>query len=152
MHILDLASRTSSESNTSIQHSMPILQLQLDQWGPITTRNLALLDKSRDLYIIPVRTNTKAFSKLGRKIESYQWNSEENIIAAIQDAQLVVWYCPTASFNQKLLKLCSMHYESPELGRSPRINDFVGNTVSIRRADGSLINVPISPFPSLLHK
>ncbi|XP_019878422.2 intraflagellar transport protein 80 homolog [Aethina tumida] len=152
VHILDLASRTSSESNTSIQHSMPILQLQLDQWGPITTRNLALLDKSRDLYIIPVRTNTKAFSKLGRKIESYQWNSEENIIAAIQDAQLVVWYCPTASFNQKLLKLCSMHYESPELGRSPRINDFVGNTVSIRRADGSLINVPISPFPSLLHK
>jgi hypothetical protein len=45
-----------------------------------------------------------------------------------------------------------MQYGSPELGRNPRISDFVGNSVSIRRADGSLINIPISPFPSILHK
>lgn len=45
-----------------------------------------------------------------------------------------------------------MTYDSPDLGRSPRISDFVGNSVSLRRADGSLINIPINPLPSLLHK
>ncbi|CAH0556703.1 unnamed protein product [Brassicogethes aeneus] len=151
-HIIDLANRSANESPGLIQHTQQIIQLALDQWGPPTTRNLALLDKTKDLYIIHVRSSSKAFSKLGRKIDTFQWNSEENLIAAIQDTQLIVWYCPTASFNQKLLKMCLMTYDSPELGRSPRINDFVGNSVSIRRADGSLINVPISPFPALLHK
>lgn len=73
-------------------------------------------------------------------------------MAAIQDTKLVVWYCPTACFNPKLLRMCSFQYDSSELGSSPRINDFIGNAVSVRRADGSLLNVPISPFPSLLHK
>lgn len=45
-----------------------------------------------------------------------------------------------------------MHYDSSDLGRSPRINDFVGNFASIRRADGALVNIPISPFPVLLYK
>lgn len=88
----------------------------------------------------------------GRKIETLQWNATDNIIAAIQDTQLLVWYCPTAAFNTKLLKLCSLQYESPELGRSPRIQDFVGSSIAIRRADGSLLRVPISPFPSFLQK
>ncbi|KAG5865620.1 hypothetical protein JTB14_010370 [Gonioctena quinquepunctata] len=45
-----------------------------------------------------------------------------------------------------------MQYDSPELGRSPRIHDFVGNSVSVRRADGSLLNVAVSPFPNLIHR
>lgn len=74
------------------------------------------------------------------------------MIAAIQDVKLIVWYCPIAAFDMSLLKLCSFQYESAELGRSPRISDFVGNSVSIRRSDGSLIDIPISPFPAMLHK
>ncbi|XP_068902733.1 intraflagellar transport protein 80 homolog [Tenebrio molitor] len=153
LHVIDLNNtRSTTESITTIQHSMPIIQIALDQWGPTRSRNLAMMDKARDLYIVSVRSNNKIFRKLGRKTESFQWNTESNIIATIQDTQLVVWYCPTAAFNTGLLKLCSMQYGSPELGRNPRISDFVGNSVSIRRADGSLINIPISPFPSILHK
>lgn len=95
---------------------------------------------------------TLNYEFLGRKIESFQYNANDNIIAAIQDTHLKVWYCPIAAFNSKLSKLSSLHYESPELGRSPRIHDFVGSSVEIRRADGSLLIIPISPFPSFLHK
>lgn len=150
---------------------MHIVQIALDQCGDISSRLLAVLDKIKDLYLVYVRYSNKYFLKLGinvffsksflllkhvnvtgRKIESFQWNAKDNIIAAIQDTQLIVWYCPTAAFNSKLLKLCSLQYDSPELGRSPRIQDFVGNSVAIRRADGSLLTIPISPFPSILHK
>ncbi|EFA04099.2 intraflagellar transport protein 80 homolog [Tribolium castaneum] len=153
VHVIDLSSvRSTTESTSTVQHFLPILQVALDQWGPPSARMLALVNKTKDLYVVAPRSNNKIFHKLGRKTESFQWNSEANIIATIQDAQLVVWYCPTAAFNSTLLKLCSMQYGAPELGRNPRISDFVGNSVSIRRADGSLINVPISPFPSILHR
>ncbi|KAJ8958886.1 hypothetical protein NQ318_019654 [Aromia moschata] len=151
VHIVDLSSRSTAES-TAVQHSTQVVQLSLDQCGDSSSRNLAVLDKNRDLYLVQLRSSNKTFSKLGRKIESFQWNGNGNIIAAIQDAHLIVWYCPTALFNARLLKLCSLIYDSPELGRGPRISNFVGNSVSIRRADGSLLNVPISPFPGLLHK
>lgn len=88
----------------------------------------------------------------GNQIQSFAWNSEENILAAIQDTRLVVWYCPTAAFSTTLLRLASFHYESPELGKGPRIANFIDDFVSVRRADGTLINVMISPFPSVLHK
>ncbi|XP_044766624.1 intraflagellar transport protein 80 homolog [Coccinella septempunctata] len=154
IYIIDLLSnRSAGGDNTQrIEHVMNISQISLDQWGPPANRNMAVLDRAKDLHIVSIKSTTKTFSKLGRKIESFQWNSEENLIAAIQDTQLIVWYCPQASYDTALLKLCSFYYDSPELGRSPRINDFVGNSVSVRKADGSLINVFISPLPSILLK
>lgn len=88
----------------------------------------------------------------GSQIQSFQWNSEENIIAAIQDTRLMVWYCPTASYSPVLLRLCSFFYDSSELGKSPRVDSFVGDLVAIRRADGSLLNIMVSPFPALIHR
>lgn len=74
------------------------------------------------------------------------------MLAAIQDVHVIIWYFPTACFNSALLRFSSLIYDSSEIGRNPRVNYFVGNFVSVRRADGSLINIPISPFPGLLHR
>nr|CAH7751636.1 unnamed protein product [Callosobruchus chinensis] len=152
VHVIDLSSNRASNDFTSIQHSIPIIEVSLDQSGDAVGRTMAILDRTRDLHLVQVRSSNKQFSKLGRKIESFQWSATDSIVAAIQDTQMVVWYCPSAAFNSKLLKLCSSQYESVELGRDPRINDFVGNSVSVRRADGSLLNIPISPFPGLIHR
>ncbi|XP_060517914.1 intraflagellar transport protein 80 homolog [Cylas formicarius] len=152
IHVVDLInSRTNSEMIATIQHSVPVIEIALDQQGEFTNRTMALLDKSRDLYIVKVRSANKTFSRLGRKIESFRWNAKVNILGAIQDGLVTVWYCPSASFNTRLLQMCSFQYESSDLGRSPRISDFVGTSVSVRRADGALINVPVSPFPELIH-
>ncbi|XP_057652979.1 intraflagellar transport protein 80 homolog [Diorhabda carinulata] len=152
IYVVDLSSNRTSSEPILVRHTAHVIQISLDHWDESVNRNLAVLDKKRDLFLVNVRSTNKTFNKLGTKIESFQWNAIDNIMAAIQDTRLVVWYCPTACYNNKLLKLCSFNYDSPELGSSPRINDFVGNNVSVRRTDGSLINVPISPFPSLLHK
>ncbi|XP_017775258.1 PREDICTED: intraflagellar transport protein 80 homolog [Nicrophorus vespilloides] len=152
LHIIDLASnRNMSENVSTIQHAGFIIQLALDQSGTASERRVAVMDKNRDLFMVEVRDGHKTFQKLGGQIQSFKWNSDENMVAAVQDTRLIIWYCPSACFDRDILKLCSLQYDSHELGRSPRIHDFVGNSVSIRRADGSLLNVPISPFPSLLH-
>uniref|UniRef100_H0WDL4 Intraflagellar transport protein 80 homolog n=1 Tax=Cavia porcellus TaxID=10141 RepID=H0WDL4_CAVPO len=38
-----------------------------------------------------------------------------------------------------------------EFSRNPHIVSFVGNQVTIRRADGSLVHISISPYPAILH-
>lgn len=153
MHVIDLSSsRNMSETSTIIQCPTQILQISLNQAGASTERKVAILDKNRDLQYVEIKAPHKSFQKLGGQVQSFQWNSQENMLTAIQDTRLVVWYCPTACFDRDLLKMCSMQYDSHELGRSPRINDFIGSSVWVRRADGSLLNVPISPFPALLHK
>ncbi|KAI4465027.1 outer segment 5 [Holotrichia oblita] len=101
--------------------------------------------------VLTTPTQCYIYSASGQ-IQSFQWNTEENILATIQDTHLVVWYCPTGCFDPTLFRMCSLINDSLELSRNPRINDFVGNSVSIRRTDGSLLNVPISPFPALLHR
>lgn len=88
----------------------------------------------------------------GGQIQSFCWNSETNFLAAIQDTQLVVWYCPSACYDVNLLRLSSFTRDTFDFGKNPRIDGFVGNFVSVRRSDGALINVPISPFPAILHK
>ncbi|ENN80884.1 hypothetical protein HUJ04_005931 [Dendroctonus ponderosae] len=133
VHTVDLiTNRNANESTPIIQHSSAVLQIALNSQGSAGTRTLAFLDKSHDLFIVHVKSTSKSVTKLGRKISTFRWNGTINILAAIQDAQLI--------------------YDSLELGRKPRICDFVGNSVSVRRADGSLINVQISPFPELIHK
>lgn len=39
-----------------------------------------------------------------------------------------------------------------EFSKNPHIVSFVGNQVTIRRADGSLVHISISPYPAILHE
>ncbi|MEJ1277606.1 intraflagellar transport 80 [Cricetulus griseus] len=43
-------------------------------------------------------------------------------------------------------------YVFSEYSKNPHIVSFVGNQVTIRRADGSLVHVSISPYPAILHE
>lgn len=39
-----------------------------------------------------------------------------------------------------------------DFSKNPQIVHFVGNQITIRRADGSLIHINISPYPVILHE
>lgn len=39
-----------------------------------------------------------------------------------------------------------------EYSKNPHIVSFVGNQVTIRKADGSLVHISISPYPAILHE
>ncbi|KAG5865619.1 hypothetical protein JTB14_010369 [Gonioctena quinquepunctata] len=77
LHVIDLSNNRSSTESNSIQHSMQVVRISLDQWGDLPSRKLAVLDKTRDLYLVHIRSTNKTFSKLGRKIESFQWNASK---------------------------------------------------------------------------
>lgn len=65
-----------SDSATSMQHTMPILSIALDQSGSTTERSLAVLDKARDLYIINVRSTYKNTQKLGKARLGIQYSTK----------------------------------------------------------------------------
>lgn len=144
--------RSMQESVNILQHTTPILHIALNQVGNMTERQLAFVDKNKDLFLVNVKASNKILSKIGGQIQSICWHVECNMLAAIQDIKLLVWYCPGAAvFNQQLLRMSSLQYDSAELGRSPRLVDFNESSVSVRRADGSLLNIPVSPYPAVLH-
>lgn len=51
---------------------MHIIQIALDQWGDSSSRSLAILDKTRDLHIVQVKSSNKTFSKLGKGFQNYK--------------------------------------------------------------------------------
>lgn len=63
---MDLSSNRAASESTTLQHSTPIIQISLNEWEDVSSRMLAILDKTRDLYLVPVKSTTKSFSKLGK--------------------------------------------------------------------------------------
>lgn len=55
-----------TDTPVNIQHNLPIIQISLDQAGAPARRNLAILNRNRDLYIVQVRSQYKNFLKLGK--------------------------------------------------------------------------------------
>jgi hypothetical protein len=48
--------------------------------------------------------------------------------------------------------VASVFFINSEYSKNPHIVSFVGNQVTIRRADGSLVQISISPYPAILHE
>ena len=42
--------------------------------------------------------------------------------------------------------------DATEFSKHPTLVSFIGNHVSVRRADGSLITTSVSPYPAALHQ
>ena len=86
-------------------------------------------------------------------VQSMQWNSNCNLLAAVQDpGRLVYFLYPSVVFADKSLlpRTVVEAVGDSAGGKSPTIVSFVGNGVSMRRADGSLVTSAISPYPALL--
>ncbi|CAH2247415.1 intraflagellar transport 80 homolog isoform X1 [Pelobates cultripes] len=66
----------------------------------------------------------------------------------------VMCRCPTENLmymrESNLLSLILYSRENSEYSKTPQIVSFVGNRVTIRRSDGSLVHTNISPYPAIL--
>lgn len=66
IHVIDLSSnRSTVEHSQALEHTIPILQVAVNQAGDISHRTLAVLDKNKDLHIVSIKSSFKTFSKLG---------------------------------------------------------------------------------------
>ncbi|XP_078612464.1 intraflagellar transport protein 80 homolog isoform X2 [Branchiostoma floridae x Branchiostoma japonicum] len=154
VHLFDATSGKPLGDGKPFVHKLEVAEVALDQCGPAPERRLAIVDKNRDLYLAQVRAvgGARKVIKLGTMVHSMSWNDETNMLAALQDTKLVVYYFPNAVYVDKdILPKTLMEKDATEFGKNPQIVNFLGNHVIIRRADGSLVSTGVSPYPSMLH-
>ncbi|NXM70313.1 IFT80 protein, partial [Serilophus lunatus] len=137
-----------------LSHKTEIVEIALDQKGLTNERKIAFIDKNRDLYI----TSVKRFGKeqkivnIGTMVQALAWNDTSNILCGLQDTRLTVWYYPNTVYVDKdLLPKTLYERDASEFSRNPQIVSFVGTEITLRRADGSLVHLSISPYPGILH-
>lgn len=138
-----------------LTHKIEVVEIALDQKGPANERKIAYVDKNRDLYITPVRRFGKEqrVVKIGTMVLTLAWNDTANILCGLQDNHFTVWYYPNVVYVDKDLLLKTVfEKDASEFGKNPQIVSFVGNRVTVRRADGSLVHTNISPYPAILHE
>lgn len=64
-----------------------------------------------------------------------------------------MWYYPSAAFvDPEVLSKTRNDREASEFGKNPVISGFYGNACVIKRADGAIMPVNVSPYPATLHK
>ncbi|MBN3274091.1 IFT80 protein, partial [Polyodon spathula] len=81
------------------------------------------------------------------------WNDSANILSGIQNSFFTVWYYPNTVYVDKdLLPKTIYTKDASEFSQTPQIFNYVGNQVTVRRADGSLVYTSISPYPAILHE
>lgn len=104
------------------------------------------MDANRDLHLSPV--HKKDVIKLAAMTDSFKWNDKSDIISCIADGRLLTWYYPNAIYVDKdLMDLCKNVRDVVDIGRMSTIISFSSSQVIARRKDGSIITLPISPYP-----
>ncbi|XP_053567774.1 intraflagellar transport protein 80 homolog [Bombina bombina] len=138
-----------------LKHEIDIMEIALDQGGPANERKIAFIDKNRDLYITPVRKFGKELQaiKIGTMLHTLAWNNVYNMLCGIHDNRFSVWYYPNVAYiDKELLSKTMYEKDGSEFSKTPQIVSFVGNRVTIRRSDGSLVHTNISPYPAILYE
>lgn len=86
-------------------------------------------------------------------VHTLAWSDTCNILCGLQDTRFTVWYYPnTVYVDRDILPKTLFERDASEFSKNPHIVSFVGNQVTIRRADGSLVHISISPYPAILHE
>ncbi|KAH0624120.1 hypothetical protein JD844_007514 [Phrynosoma platyrhinos] len=138
-----------------LSHKTEFMEIALDQKGHTNERKIAFIDKNRDLYITSVKRFGKEQKviKIGTMVHTLAWNDMCNILCGLQDTRFTVWYYPSVVYvDKELLPKTLYEKDASEFSKNPQIVSFVGSQVTIRRADGSLIHINISPYPAILHE
>ena len=90
VHLFDAASGKALNDGKPFQHRLEIAEIALDQVGLQTHRKLAYVDKNRDLFLtnLSFRSSSKSIKqapgKLGSMVLSLKWNTESNMLTALQ--------------------------------------------------------------------
>lgn len=137
-----------------VKHSLDVIELALNRDGASSDRQLAIIDKNKDLYLRAVRQfGTERVVKLATMVSSICWNDHCNMLASISDHKFSVWYHPAVAYvDQDLVSKTVVTREQGEFGRDLHLVNFVNTYCSMRRGDGALCSTNISPYPAFLHK
>nr|CAH8839961.1 unnamed protein product [Trichobilharzia regenti] len=156
IYLFDTSSGKALGDGKPIVHSNEILKISLNQLGNSFDRRLAVLDKNKDLYQMSIRTlgNQRKTIKLGTIVTSFVWAETSNVLAAITNDKLVIWFYPDiASTDSDIFNLTQEeHNISDDYGKQAELINFYRDRIMIRRADGTIVYCPVSIYPDKLHQ
>ncbi|KAA0193464.1 Intraflagellar transport protein 80 [Fasciolopsis buskii] len=156
VYLFDISNGKPLGDGKPIVHSAEIVKIGLDQCGQPLDRRLALLDRNKDLYLMSIRvfgTNRKLV-KLSTMATSFVWCDTSNLLAAVSNDTLSVWFHPNIAFiDNDLLNSAMLEMENhEEFGKHPELLNFYRDRLRLRRTDGSEVSFTVSPFPDKIHQ
>lgn len=135
--------------SNSIDHSMDINEIALNQSVGNRERKLCFIDVNKDLYI----TNcyqTKLL-KICSMCDTFKWNESNDMIAAIADDKYYCWIYPNAIYlDKELLDGSKYEKDASEIGKNCQIVSFTGSFCNVLKSDGSICTKSITPYASIL--
>lgn len=135
--------------NSSIEHSMEILEIELNQSTASRDRKICFIDNNKDLYI----TNVYSIKlvKICSMCDSFSWNDSNDMLCAVADEKFYAWIYPNAVYlDKELLDGCKYEKDASDVGRNCQIVSFSGSFCNILKADGSYCTKTIIPYAGIL--
>ncbi|KAH7441540.1 hypothetical protein KP509_03G042400 [Ceratopteris richardii] len=136
------------EMEKVIHHSMPIVEIDMNQQGDSSDRMLIFIDVDNDLYIVSLLR--PYISKLASLTTKALWSSHAHIIAATVEQDLIIWLYPQAAvIDEDLLKVLEVSKECFK-GKSANLHSFQGMRCMVQYANGAFVTRSVSPKPFML--
>ncbi len=138
--------------NQNIEHNLEIIEIAANQVEHAAERKLCILDSNRDLFLTSVHRNE--MMKLCSMVDTFSWNESSDTLAAIADGKLYVWYYPNVVYVDKDLMELSRSCKdvSADVGRLSVMDSFTTSLCTLRRVDGRVVTLSVSPYPDMLYE
>lgn len=134
------------QSSVSIEHSSEIVEMDLNQTDMSSERKLCFIDANRDMFLTMV--HKPEVIKIASMVDSFQWNDHNDMLCALTDGKLNTWFYPNAIYVDKdLMKQSMSSKDAQDVGKLAQMLSFTGNIVFIRRLDGAMATLSVSPYP-----
>ncbi|GMH38669.1 hypothetical protein BSKO_06553 [Bryopsis sp. KO-2023] len=148
IHLLDTAQ--GKPVCQPVTHVLDINDVALSQTGNAQNRQLIFIDCNNHLYITPV--HKQRLVKLCNMVDSAIWHGTTDMLAAIVDQKLAVWYYPNTTFvDKEILPRTKFVKNDSDFGKAGKIQSFTLAQCSIRQNDGTEVTVGVSPYPLVLY-
>lgn len=148
VHVFDIASGKASA--THITHSTDIIEMDLNQIEMASERKMCFVDSNRDMFLTSV--HKPEIQKIQNMTDSFMWNEQNDMLSAIADGKHITWFYPNAIYVDKdLMGKAKAVKDCPEIGKLAQMVSFVGNISEVRRLDGALATLSVSPYPKVLY-
>eukprot|EP00939_MAST-03C_sp_MAST-3C-sp1_P001027 g1027.t1 len=163
----------------TVDHTTPIVEIDLSRYSRSETQLISFIDTSRDLYVGKVATaERRAKRRKGRKsaaskrsdggddgradasdlqkiatmVDTSEWNDASDTLAAVADGKLVTWIYPQAVYvDRDLFDKGKFSHDGVAFGKHPYISSFFGPRVTVRRVDGALVTTSVTPYANMMY-
>ena len=134
-----------------IEHSTEIIEMDLNQIKMASERKMCYIDSNRDMFLTLV--HKPEIQKIQNMVDSFMWNEQNDMLSCISDGKHITWYYPNAIYvDRDLMQKAKSVHEAPEVGKLAQMISFSGNLCEVRRLDGGLATLAVSPYPRVLYE